>query len=64
MNEQMRNKKPKWWQKKVRGWIVPFWRSDADIPLYGPTFANMTKQEQQGLLKKLRAERHEQNNKY
>ena len=24
--------KVKWWQKKVRGWVVPFW--DTEIPLF------------------------------
>ena len=29
---QLNNNNMKWWQKKVRGWTVPFWYSDT--PLY------------------------------
>lgn len=33
----------KWWQKKVRGWIVPFWFTDT--PLFSKKFAQLNKKE-------------------
>ena len=36
----------KWWQKKVRGWIVPFWYTDT--PLFSKRFAELS-EEQKGV---------------
>ena len=33
----------KWWQKKVRGWTVPFWYTDT--PLYSKRVAMLTDKE-------------------
>ena len=45
----------KWWQKKVRGWIVPFWYSDT--PLYSKRFADLSEEEKDELADKIRIQR-------
>jgi hypothetical protein len=35
--------KIKWWQKKVKGWVVPFWYTDT--PLYSKRFSMLTDKE-------------------
>jgi hypothetical protein len=32
----------KWWQKKVKGWVVPFWYTDT--PLYSKRFAELSEE--------------------
>ena len=32
--------KVKWWQKTVRGWVVPFWYTDT--PIYSKRFSELT----------------------
>jgi|TARA_R110000824_G_scaffold106610_2_gene251934 hypothetical protein len=45
----------KWWQKKVRGWIVPFWYSDT--PLFSKRFAELSEKEKSELIDKVRESR-------
>ena len=40
----------KWWQKKVKGWIVPFWYTDT--PLYSKKVAQMSNKELRKLIKR------------
>lgn len=47
--------KMKWWQKKVRGWIVPFWYSD--MPLCSYRFAKLGTKGQAEVIKKIREQR-------
>jgi len=37
----------KWWQKKVRGWIVPFWYTDT--PLCSKRFAELSDEQKNKL---------------
>lgn len=46
----------KWWQKKVRGWTVPFWFTDT--PLYSKRFAGLNKKELKYIVDKIREQRH------
>ena len=45
----------KWWQKKVRGWKVPFWYTDT--PLYSKRFAMLTDKESRALANSIRDSR-------
>jgi hypothetical protein len=45
----------KWWQKKVRGWIVPFWFTDT--PLYSKTFAELSEEDKSKLANEVRKQR-------
>lgn len=45
----------KWWQKKVRGWIVPIWYSDT--PLYSSRFAKLSEKEKDKLADNVRKQR-------
>jgi hypothetical protein len=46
----------KWWQKKVRGWIVPFWYTDT--PLVSKRVAELSLSESNLLADNIRASRH------
>lgn len=46
----------KWWQKKVRGWTVPFWYTDT--PLFSKKFAEMPWEVAQEAKERYREERH------
>ena len=37
----------KWWQKKVRGWIVPFWYTDT--PLVSKKFVELNEEQKKKL---------------
>lgn len=45
----------KFWQKKVRGWIVPFWFTDT--PLFSKRFAYLRKKEKLNIVKQIHNER-------
>jgi len=45
----------KWWQKKVRGWIVPFWYTDT--PLCSYRFAKLSQKEQADIADQIRKNR-------
>ena len=45
----------KWWQKKVKGWTVPFWYTDT--PLCSKRFAELSKEQKQKLAKDIRKTR-------
>ena len=45
----------KWWQKKVRGWTVPFWYTDT--PLYSKRVAMLTDKESSALANSIRESR-------
>ena len=45
----------KWWQKKVRGWIVPFWYTDT--PLFSKRFAELSKEQKSKLADDIRKQR-------
>ena len=47
--------KLKWWQKKVKGWTVPFWYTDT--PLYSKRFAELTSKQCDELANKIRLQR-------
>ena len=47
--------KMKWWQKKVRGWTVPFWYTDT--PLYSKRVAMLTDKESSALANSIRESR-------
>jgi hypothetical protein len=42
----------KWWQKIVRGWVVPKWFSDT--PLFSRRFYKLTKKEKDKISDKVR----------
>ena len=42
----------KWWQKKVRGWVVPFWYTNT--PLYSKKFAKLSEGGKIKLLDRIR----------
>ena len=42
----------KWWQKKVRGWVVPFWCTDT--PLFSKRFSELSENEKKDLIDKIR----------
>ena len=42
----------KWYEKKVRGWTVPFWYSDT--PICSKRFAQLTRLQLKELLKQIR----------
>ena len=42
----------KWWQKKVRGWTVPFWYTDT--PLYSKRFTELTREQLDSIMSKIR----------
>jgi hypothetical protein len=42
----------KWWQKKVKGWTVPFWYTDT--PLFSYRFSKLNKKELKQILKQVR----------
>tara|TARA_R110000851_G_scaffold316291_1_gene479318 strand:- start:292 stop:465 length:174 start_codon:yes stop_codon:yes gene_type:complete len=44
--------KVKWWQKKVRGWVVPFWYSDT--PLYSKRFSELSDKQINEIVDKIR----------
>jgi len=45
----------KWWQKKVRGWVVPFWYTDT--PLYSKRFAELSEEQKKKLAEDIRKQR-------
>tara|TARA_R110002050_G_scaffold79261_11_gene169422 strand:+ start:21072 stop:21227 length:156 start_codon:yes stop_codon:yes gene_type:complete len=45
----------KWWQKKVKGWTVPFWYTDT--PLFSKRFSDLNKEEVNKLTNKIRKSR-------
>ena len=49
---------PKWWQKKVRGWVVPFWYTDT--PLYSKRVAKLNDKELNAILDRIREGRNTQ----
>jgi hypothetical protein len=51
----------KWWQKKVRGWVVPFWYTDT--PLCSYEFAQLSQEEQAKLADEIRKSRRKINRK-
>ena len=53
--ELKRDKKPRWWEKRVRGWTVPFWYTDT--PLCSFEFAHLGKKERSELINELRENR-------
>lgn len=42
----------KWWQKKVRGWIVPFWYSDT--PLCSKKYSDLSEEQKDIIANKIR----------
>tara|TARA_R110000796_G_scaffold134716_2_gene250510 strand:+ start:1121 stop:1267 length:147 start_codon:yes stop_codon:yes gene_type:complete len=44
--------KVKWWQKKVKGWIVPLWYTDT--PLYSKRFSELTDEQVDKIANKIR----------
>ena len=47
--------KIKWWQKKVRGWTVPFWYTDT--PLCSRRVARMSQEDLRELTNEIRKQR-------
>ena len=45
----------KWWQKKVRGWIVPFWYTGT--PLFSKRFAELSEEQRKKLAEDIRKQR-------
>lgn len=45
----------KWWQKKVRGWIVPFWYTDT--PLCSKRFVELSNEQKNKLADVIRKRR-------
>ena len=45
----------KWYQKKVRGWIVPFWHTDT--PLFSKRFSELSKEQKDKIVNKIREQR-------
>jgi hypothetical protein len=45
----------KWWQKKVRGWVVPFWFTDT--PLFSKKFAQLSEEDKSKLADEVRMKR-------
>jgi hypothetical protein len=45
----------KWWQKKVRGWVVPFWYTDT--PLFSKRFAELSEEQKNKLAEDIRKQR-------
>lgn len=45
----------KWWQKKVKGWVVPFWYTDT--PLFSKRFAELSEEKTMKLAEGIRKKR-------
>ena len=45
----------KWWQKKVRGWIVPFWYTDT--PLFSKRFSELSEEQKNKLANDIRKQK-------
>lgn len=45
----------KWWQKKVKGWIVPFWYTDT--PLISKRFADLSTKDKEKICSIIRNQR-------
>ena len=45
----------KWWQKKVRGWVVSFWYTDT--PLFSKRFAELSEEQKNKLADDIRKQR-------
>lgn len=45
----------KWWQKKVRGWVVPFWYTDT--PLFSKRFSELSEEQKKKLADDIRKQR-------
>ena len=41
----------RWWQKKVRGWIVPFWSTNT--PLVSKRFSKLEEKEKEEVVEKI-----------
>lgn len=42
----------KWWQRKTRGWIVPFWYSDT--PLWSKRWHDLPESEKERIVNEVR----------
>jgi hypothetical protein len=51
----------KWWQKKVRGWVVPFWYTDT--PIYSKRFSMLSDEEISIIVDNIRKSKHERRGK-
>ena len=51
----MLKNKTKWWQKKVKGWVVPFWYSDT--PIYSKKFSELSDNQVNNIADKIRENR-------
>tara|TARA_R110000822_G_scaffold283243_1_gene404777 strand:- start:309 stop:461 length:153 start_codon:yes stop_codon:yes gene_type:complete len=42
----------KWWQKKVKGWVVPFWYTDT--PIYSKRFSQLSNDQVDNIANQIR----------
>lgn len=45
----------KWWQKKVRGWIVSFWFTDT--PIFSSRFAKLNEEQKSKIINIIRKQK-------
>jgi hypothetical protein len=45
----------KWWQKKVKGWVVPFWYTDT--PLYSKRFSELSNDQVDNIANQIRKQK-------
>tara|TARA_R110000744_G_scaffold148263_2_gene261281 strand:+ start:702 stop:854 length:153 start_codon:yes stop_codon:yes gene_type:complete len=45
----------KWWQKKVKGWVVPFWYTDT--PIYSKRFSELSNDQVDNIANQIRKQK-------